>query len=128
VKIVDKDKIAKEDILVNEIKDYIKQHDGDIPNLDIILESAFKDTHLNEPSRQNVYTFRVRQWLKNNYDSDGNRFTKSPSGSLDYYGSDSDSDDDPFKGGKSRRRSHRSRRRSNKKSRKGRKSRRSSRP
>lgn len=118
--IVDKDKIAKENILVKEIKQYIQRTDGDIPNLDSILKSAFEDTYLNESSRKNVYTFKVKQWLKQNYDSDGNRFTKSPSGSLDYFGSDSDSDDDPFEGGKSRRR-----RRANKKSRKIRKIRKS---
>ena len=122
--IVDKNKIAKEDILVKEIKNYIKRPDGDIPNLDSILKSADEDKHLNDSSRKNVYTFKVRQWLNQNYDSDGNRFTKSPSGSLDYFGSDSDSDDVPFEGGKSRRRSRHSRR-SNKKSRKGRKIRKS---
>jgi hypothetical protein len=121
--------IPKDDILVNAIKNHIKQDNGDFPNFDYILQAALSDKELNLPSRRHRYKDKVDEWLKQNYTSNGvpkNIITRSPTRGDEIPDDDWMSGDNlPYKsnGGSRRRKRHSRRRRvANKKSRKNRRS------
>lgn len=130
---VNRANIPKEDILVNAIKNHIKQANGDFPNFGYILQAALFDEELNLPSRRHRYKDKVEEWLKQNYTSNGvpkNIITRGYNRENAIPEDDFDDEDDlvPYKskGGSRRRKRHSRRRRvTNKKSKKNRKSRKS---
>lgn len=113
----------KDDILINKIKEHIIQKNGELPNFNNIFDRALNNPALNEATRSGPYEYKVKEWLKYNYDSNGNAIQRTPYIATNESMSeddDSDEEDDPFKGGKLRHLRH-----ANKKSRKVRKSRKS---
>jgi hypothetical protein len=134
---------SKENILVDEIKNHIGQTDGNLPNLDNIMQRALDNPKLIDSANNdndNEYRRQVITYLRDNWTNNGEVIGSSPrhpdavaadylsdSGYSDY--SDNEGDDNRGGGGsksRRRRRSHRHRRhRTIKKSRKVRKSRKS---
>jgi len=108
---VDNNQRLKDNILVYEIKNHIKQADDNLLNFDTIMKRALENPTLdNSATKDNndEYKRKVIEYLKENWTNNGEVLGSSPrhpaAAAADPYDSDSDySDNEGFGGGKSRR-------------------------